>query len=434
MTHPKKATQLGLGAVILLGLNGILGSGIFLLPGKMYKLSGNFSLVLILLAALATLTIALCFADMASRVSGNGAAWLYTYHAFGRFPGFIIGFLAWIQGIITIAAEIAALLNTLQFFMPSLKQTLPYNLLGTVLIIVLAVINLAGDKLSGLADNISSVAKLLVLGAFILIGIWVMKGSNFVQTSHYNFGNYSQAFNIIFYMFAGFSFLPIAASDMANAKRNLPIAMIVVTVLVAVIYGAAQLVVIGLLGPNIINGTTPVAAAFATVLGQSGQLVILLGMLVSILGVAISVSFSTPFVASSLANEEQLLPAIIGKKTKNGTPWMSILLTTLASIALLFSGDYLFLTSCVVIIAIIQYLATALATIKSQRDTDARDDGWQLPLGPVIPILAIAFSIYILAGAPLKTWAFGGISIVIGLVLYVVDQQIFRKGEQHAPR
>lgn len=39
--------------------------------------------------------IALCYADLASRFTGSGAAWLYSYNAFGRFAGYELGVFTW---------------------------------------------------------------------------------------------------------------------------------------------------------------------------------------------------------------------------------------------------------------------------------------------------------------------------------------------------
>ncbi|KRN21016.1 APC family permease [Pediococcus claussenii] len=413
--------KMGFWSVFFLGVNGIIGSGIFLLPGNMYKLTGNNSIWLVALAGLSALTIALCFADMASRFTGNGAAWLYTYNAFGRFPGFEIGFFSWIQGVITIAAEVAAFLSVLREVVPAANSVMVYNIIGTLLIVGLAVLNLLGPKFSDWSDNVATVMKMLVLAVFIIIGIWSIKSINFSKSGVYPIGNYNNAFNIIFYMFSGFSFLPIAASDMKNSEKNLPRALISVIITVTAIYALTQFVAIGVLGTKIMSSNTPLALALAVALGPVGKLLIVGGMLISILGVAISVSFSTPFVASSLANEHQLLPSILGIKTKEGTPWVAIAITSGLSILLLLSGSYLFLVSSVVVVSLIQYIATSLATIKIQRVDKSDKDGWRLPGGMTIPIIAILLCLYIFSGITFKVVIFGIVSALLGIILYALD-------------
>ena len=98
-----QAGKISFASVFLFGINSMVGSGIFLLPGVLFQDAGNWSLTLILLAALAVLAMAYCYAEMAHHFSGNGAGWYYTYKEFGRFWGFEIGLFTWLQGAAAIA-------------------------------------------------------------------------------------------------------------------------------------------------------------------------------------------------------------------------------------------------------------------------------------------------------------------------------------------
>lgn len=114
--------------------------------------------------------IALCYADLASRFTGSGAAWLYAYNAFGRFAGYELGIFTWFLGCCTLAAEIVALLTTLKSFLPIFNNHGVYYAVAMALIILFAVINLFGRSLVKLVNNISAAAKMLTLLVFIVIG------------------------------------------------------------------------------------------------------------------------------------------------------------------------------------------------------------------------------------------------------------------------
>ena len=91
-TATSSAGKMGLLAIILLGINGIIGSGTFLLPQQIYHDAGfALGLAALLAAGIATLFIVFCYADLAGKVTGNGGAWLYCYTAWGRFTGFQVG-------------------------------------------------------------------------------------------------------------------------------------------------------------------------------------------------------------------------------------------------------------------------------------------------------------------------------------------------------
>ena len=83
--------KMGLISIILFGINGIIGSGIFLLPGKVYTQVGTKSILIYVLATLLVLSILLCFAEAGGMFNRNGGAYLYAKEAFGEFVGFEVG-------------------------------------------------------------------------------------------------------------------------------------------------------------------------------------------------------------------------------------------------------------------------------------------------------------------------------------------------------
>lgn len=87
----KKPKKLSFISIYFLGINAVIGSGTFLLPAKIYHEMNLMAIVVLLLTAVVVSMIALCYADLSSRFKGSGAAWLYAYHAFGRFTGYELG-------------------------------------------------------------------------------------------------------------------------------------------------------------------------------------------------------------------------------------------------------------------------------------------------------------------------------------------------------
>ena len=99
-------------SIYFLGINGVIGSGAFLLPQEIYKDMNLAGVLVMLFAAVTVSLIALCYADLARRFSNSGAAWIYSYNAFGRFWGYEVGIFVWFIDCWTLAAEIVAYLTT----------------------------------------------------------------------------------------------------------------------------------------------------------------------------------------------------------------------------------------------------------------------------------------------------------------------------------
>lgn len=140
--------------------------------------------------------------------------------------------------------------------------------------------------------------------------------------------HFGEAFTPIFYLFTGFSFLPIAAKQMKNPEKNIPRVLIAVMVSVTILDALMMTVAVGLSGTKLGGYSTPLANALGgvlakglgTTIGKWGYAFIIFGMLVSIFGVAFSSSFNTPSLITSMANEHGMLPKFIGKKNKHDAP------------------------------------------------------------------------------------------------------------------
>ena len=366
-------------SAFLLGVDGMVGSAIFLLPGSLYSKAGNSLIGILLVSGVSALLLALCYAALSSETKQNGAAWLYAYKEFGRFAGFEVGFFTWFQGVITITTEIAAFLTSLKLFIPQLSDKLVYDIAGIAIVLVIAIIGLMGDRVSSIADNIATFLKIGVLLIFVLAGIWFIHRINFVSNAHYSFHSVNNAFSNAFYMFTGFAFLPVAAAQMRNPRKNLPRELLAVIISVTLLYIATVVVAIGTVGPSIAHSSLPLAIAFAKHFGNLGKIIITVGTVGSVLGVAISLSYSTPYVASSLANEHQLLPQFFGKKSKSGAPYVAITITAGLCALLILSGGYLFLVPCTIIISLVQYFSTSLVMFVKQWRRQRHQE--QLPQG-----------------------------------------------------
>ncbi len=421
-------------SAFLLGVDGMVGSAIFLLPGSLYSKAGNSLIGILLVSGVSALLLALCYAALSSETKQNGAAWLYAYKEFGRFAGFEVGFFTWFQGVITITTEIAAFLTSLKLFIPQLSDKLVYDIAGIAIVLVIAIIGLMGDRVSSIADNIATFLKIGVLLIFVLAGIWFIHRINFVSNAHYSFHSVNNAFSNAFYMFTGFAFLPVAAAQMRNPRKNLPRELLAVIISVTLLYIATVVVAIGTVGPSIAHSSLPLAIAFAKHFGNLGKIIITVGTVGSVLGVAISLSYSTPYVASSLANEHQLLPQFFGKKSKSGAPYVAIIITAGLCALLILSGGYLFLVPCTIIISLVQYFSTSLVMFvkqwRRQRHQEQLPQGaFNLRGGILVPALSLLVCVYILVNLKLKVILFGVIALICGVALYFIDKLITKKAK-----
>jgi len=121
-------------SVILLGINSIIGSGIFLLPGQAEALMGPASILVFIFDMLLIVSIALCYAEDATYFKSNGGPYLYAKEAFGDFIGYEVGFSVWTISIIAWATMANAFTTALSAIFPVLQQAIWKNL--TILVLL----------------------------------------------------------------------------------------------------------------------------------------------------------------------------------------------------------------------------------------------------------------------------------------------------------
>lgn len=405
--------------VVALGLNGVIGTGIFFLPGLAAGLMGPASILTMGFAALLAFLIALCFAEVGSHFTGTGGAYLYALEVHGDAVGFFIG---WINCGITVAAW-AALINGLAdavgHFVDPLAGGAPRAVFIVAVMLVLTVINLRGAKLGAQVANVFTAAKLIPLAAFIAIGLAFVDTSHFTPFAPEGYGNFFEATLLIFYAFVGFESLVVPAGEMKNPQRMVPLSLLIVLGLVTLVYLAVQVVATGTLA-ELAGNKAPVAAASEAFLGDVGGTFIAVGIIISVAGVNAASALVGPRRLFALA-ENGHLPKSLADTNERGVPAISVWLVFALSAVVALSGSFKDLALISVVGRFAQYISTAIAALRLQRRSSAvaEPGGFRLWLGPVIPALALILSLGVLSSSEPRRLIIGGIAVLTGVPVYL---------------
>lgn len=424
----KNKNKLGLWSIILLGVNAIIGSGIFLLPNKAYSLVGTSSIGAFIFDALLVITIALCFAEASGLFKKNGGPYIYAKAAFGDFVGFEVGFIKWIISMIAWATMANGFATALGQIFPACSDRNVQMWIMAILIIGLTVVNLIGVNATKLTNNIATIGKLIPLVLFVAVGLFFLKGGNFVNTysSQHISSNFGAACLLLFYAFTGFESIAVSAEDMDNPQKNLPKAIILVMTIVSIFYILIQVVAIGVLGPQLAHYTAPIQQAMKQFMGGPGLFLVAAGTLISIGGINIASSFITPRSAVALA-DDKLLPSFMDKRNKKGVPVYAIIVSGIGTLLVALSGSFQQLAAISVVSRFAQYVPTCLAIIILRKKMKNADRPFKVPFGPIIPIIAVLVSIWLLTKATAEQliWGFGG--LIIAIPFYFLMRHLTKK-------
>ncbi|WP_279637613.1 APC family permease [Mycobacterium innocens] len=416
--------KLGFRSVVMLGINSIIGAGIFLTPGTVIKLAGPWAPVAYILAGLFAGIMALVFASAARYVKTNGASYAYTTAAFGQKIGIYVGVTHAI--VVSIAWGVLASL----FVSTLLKVTFPeknwaddsellsvktLTFLG--FIVVLLVINIFGTRAIKWANGASTIGKVSALSVFVVGGLWLLvtrhpshygtaSASGVYQPAPYAlFGGIQLAHGAVsglilatiaaLYAFTGFESIANAAEEMHEPERTLPKAIPVAILGVGAVYVLAVAVAMLLGSDKVVESDATVRLAAAIDDGPLRTTVVL-GALVSMFGINVAASFGAPRVWTALS-DTRILPARLSRQNRFGVPMIAFAIT--ASLALAFPlalrFDNVNLIGLAVIARFIQFIIVPVALVALARDTAGNQAMVKRnPLtDKVLPIAAVTVSV-----------------------------------------
>ena len=171
-------------SIVLLTINGIIGTGIFLSPGAVAKLVGDKAAMIYLAAAAFAAVLAVSFAAASKYVVKSGAAYAYSKAAFGDEVGSYVGITRVVSASIAWGVLATGVVKTaLSIFGKDSSDMKTVTIGFITLMLVLLIINLIGTKLLTIISNISTIGKIGALGITIIAGIFILifSGGNHIE-------------------------------------------------------------------------------------------------------------------------------------------------------------------------------------------------------------------------------------------------------------
>jgi len=404
-----------------LGINGVVGQGIFLLPGAAAAMLGPACLVAVLAAGGLCLLMALCFAEVGSRFQTTGGAYVYAHEAFGDFIGFEVGWMTCCVAVTAWAALANGLTEVLGLLVPQVQGDVIQPALAVALITGLTAVNLFGARSGARVVLFFTVAKLIPLALFIVVGFTAIDSASFAPFSPHGYGDLAETILLILYAYVGFETLVVPAGEMADPKRAVPLALMWVMGLVMVIYCAVFVVAIGTF-PALPGHANPVAAASEVFLGPVGGTLVAIGIVLSVFGTNSGAALVSPRRFFALAERGDLPEKLAWVHPKTGAPVPAILITWALASALTLTGTFKELAVLSVVARFVQYLPTCLAVIVLRRREEVPSDRFRLPFGPTLPILTLGLCTWLLANTDPERLMKGGLALLIGVPLYFLSR------------
>lgn len=338
--------KFGFWSIVLLAINSIIGTGIFLSPAGVVKVAGTYTPLVYVLAAVFAGILAVTFAAAAKYTNKNGAAYAYAKVALGPDVGYYVGMTRFVAGAIAWGVMATAVVKTtLGIF--GYEATFTQVTVGFVLLmLILLLIVFSGTYVTKVVSNVSTIGKVGALVVAIVAGFVVFA---LLQQNHFAEVNsivnpktqqpYVQPMSLTvfvtavlsaFYAFTGFESVASAASEMEEPEKNLPRAVPVAIFIIALIYLAIVCIAMVINPKDLIQSEEPVILASAY---QNAWIknIIKYGALLSMFGINVAAAFSTPRIFEAMSSEKQV-PVFLSRKNARGIAVPAFLITAAMAI------------------------------------------------------------------------------------------------------
>ncbi len=402
--------SIGRWACTALVVNTIIGSGIFGFPSLLNGIVGRGSPVAMILAGLGIGLMMACCAEVASRFSEPGGAYLYTRTAFGRFAGMQIGWFSWLAPMGTSAAAANLFTSYLVAFFPFAATTAGRATIILSLFMFLAVANCVGVRVGASLSSVFTIFKLLPLGLLIVLGLiyFAHHPETYAQAQPApdNLSAWADAMLLLSFAFGGFENAIMPAGEVKDAQRNIPFALATGLLLCIAFYALVQFVTVATIGTG--PAERPLASAAALLIGRGGAAFIAVAAMVSTFGHLSAVQLATPRLTYALA-ERHDFPAIFARvHPRFHTPYVSILAFSIFTCVLALSGTFRWAVAMASGALIIIYAGICASLIRL-RQMHGERALLHLPFGKTIACFCIAVALLLLVRL---TWREGFLLLI----------------------
>ncbi|MFC5819579.1 APC family permease [Nonomuraea harbinensis] len=433
--------------LVVLGLGVMIGAGIFSIAGQMAATKAGPGVILsFMIAGIACLLACLCYAELSSTMPTSGSAYTFTYVIFGEIWAWIIGWAlilelqlaaavvsrAWAQ--ITVGA-----IGNFGVRVP--RPEVVENVLVLVILVLLTGVVAAGARIGLRALWVMVTAKLLAIGAVIVVGATYVDVANFGdfhaepqpvttptatvldlfvgQGQTFGWSGVFAAAPVIAFAYIGFDIVATAAEETVNPRTVVPKGMIRSLVVATVIYIAVAAVMVGMVPYTSISVEAPLASAFQAVGAGWMTHVIDVGAVLGLTTVILVLLVGQTRVLFSMARDG-LIPrrlAVISRAYH--TPSRVTLVIGAVAIVLAEFVPVLTMQELVVMGTLFAFMFVAAGVIVMRRRMPELERGFRVPLSPLLPILSLVATFWLMVNLQVHTWAWFALWMAFGVLVYL---------------
>jgi APA family basic amino acid/polyamine antiporter len=438
----------------VIGIGVIIGTGIFVLTGEAAgTLAGPAIALSFAAAAVACALAGLCYAEFASVVPVAGSAYTFSYASLGELVAWIIGWDLMLElalGAATVASgwsqyfKVVLTSSPWHANPPAWIFADGHNLVAAVVVLVITGVLCLGMRTSSAVTAVIVVIKVAIVLLVIIAGLSYIKSRNYhpfippsgskpapggsssttlaqdlgISPGAFGVGGIFAGAALVFFAFIGFDVVATNAEETKRPQRDVPIGIFASLAICTVLYVAVALVVTGMVKYNHIDVTAPLSTAFTSVHETTIATIIAYGALAGLTSVVLVLLLGQSRVFFAMSRDRLLPPVFSAVSERFGTPYRTTLVTGVAVAALTFFFPLKTLAELVNIGTLFAFVLVSIGVIVLRRTRPDLKRPFRTPFMPVVPILSVLASLWLMLNLASATWLRFVIWMVVGFVVY----------------
>lgn len=398
MSQPQLARRLGLFDATMIVMGGIVGSGIFMNPSVVALQVHTPFLILgaWVLGGLFALAAAFIWAELASVRPDVGGQYAYLREAFHPLVAFVYG---WVLLLVIQTGGMAAVAVTFsRYFVELTNVPISYPQLAAIVLGVLTIVNCLGVRAGGTLQSVLMVLKIVALASLVACGLLLAgrapSPGHFLDrpVSFDLLTVFGAALVPVIFSYGGWQTATFVAGEIKEPRRNLPRGLIFGVIGVVVLYLAANVVYISVLGTEgLAASAAPASDVMRNALGNFGSRAIAAGIAISTVGFLSQSMLTAPRVYFAMANDGLFFKSVGTVHPKTRAPIVAIALQGLLAIFVALRGTYESILNYVVSVDVIFFGLTACCIfIFRRRETQTGEGLTRVPGHPFTTMIFIA--------------------------------------------
>lgn len=421
--------------LVCFGVGAIVGTGIFVGLSDTVAEAGPAVIVSFVLAAITCIFTAFSFAELGGAIPVSGSSYSYAYAGLGERAAFLVGWCMLLEYGVSVSAVAIGwgqylnelLQNTVGWQIPAALADAPghggvVNIPAVVVILLAATLLVRGVRESARATAVMAVIKIGVLLLFCAIAFTAFEAGHLTPFSPEGLGGIGAGASLAFFSFIGFDAISTAGEEVKDPRKNVPVAILVTLGVVTLIYCLVSVAALGAMPWQEIGGKP---AALSLIVNHTtgsslGSTIIAIGAVVAIASVVLTVMYGQTRILLSMARDG-LIPKVFERVSpKSATPVANtwIVAAVFALPAAVVPLDVVL--DMTVIGALAVMAVVNICVIALRRSHPGLSRRFRVPLYPVVPVLGVAFSLYLMYGLPLMTWIQFAAFLVGGAIVYTL--------------